>query len=370
MIVIVFYVVLKNPAHSGPRGMPRAKTTALKTINSFREYCFYVIAHKVIFVITWRHLPMQRPITVLVFVLLCQFLVVTHVSGQPAESSDTPTPPSPLEQTEWSPPEGGPEIRIDGLYIAQADVEGGKGGYAMSRMRAAVTYTYFTFEYVNRTFFWDDADDPAFVDRGGDPWEDLHTLGLKGKFSGAIQGNWRYYFSGDVSSSFEKQFGSPSLDILAAAGYNFSPRFKFRAGAAFLWHEARTIVVPVAALKWWGGGESADEPLFSVDIGLPESTVTYHYSPELSFTGSFLADSKVFRLADTSAVVKKGYVETRDIVLALLVNYSPLPTVTLSAGLGYDFFREIQFYDSDGKDLDRFDVDGALAGRLFFAVRF
>ncbi|MBU2547987.1 MAG: hypothetical protein KKB20_06240 [Proteobacteria bacterium] len=266
--------------------------------------------------------------------------------------------------------QGGTEVGLDTYLVGQAGLEGADGRYSMTRWRVSATHSHFTLGYTHRTFQWEDIGRLPFGNGRDDPWKDLHTVGLKAKYTGSISGPWRYYFSGEASSSFEDRVGSPSLDVLAAFGYNFSPRFKVRVGAAVLYHEVRVIAVPVAALKWWGGGKSAEEPLVSVSVGLPESTLTYHCSPELSFTASLLADSKVFRLSEHSPVFSEGFAETRDIITCLMVNYSPLPGLVLSGGLGYDFFRQMQLYDRHGDKQADYDVEGAWTGRLLIAYQF
>ena len=263
-----------------------------------------------------------------------------------------------------------PEIALDSIHVTRAGVDGGPGDYAMTRARVAVEFERFAVGYTRRAFSWYNVDRLPFGDGRQDPWETLHALEVQAKFKGDLWGNWRYYFSGELSSLFEKEFGPASLDMLAALGYDFSSRFKVRAGAAIFVHRVRTIVVPVFAFKWWAGGLNADKPLFSVSAGLPESTITYHYSDALTLTSFLLVDSKVFRLADDSIVQEGGFAETRDIIIGLRFNYSPFKNATISLGGGYDFFRELNIYDSDGHEQGSYDVQGAWSGRVRLGINF
>ena len=266
--------------------------------------------------------------------------------------------------------DNGTLLEVDGMQIAPASLENKQGRYGMTRLRTAITYGSFTLGYTRREFQWQAVENLPFGNGRDDPWTGFNTLELKATRKGPVAGQWRYNFSAEVSSSFETELGSPSLDILAAGGYNFSPRFKVRFGLAMLLHEVRTVVVPLAALKWWGGGKSAEEPLFSVLAGLPETIVTYHWSPRLDIAASLLVDSKVSRLADDSVVAVQGFAETRDIVSGIRVRFKPTPAFTVSAGLGYDAFRRLTLHDREGDEIAEYDVDGGWAGRFTLDYRF
>ncbi|MEE8398085.1 MAG: hypothetical protein V3S89_03705 [Desulfobacterales bacterium] len=261
-------------------------------------------------------------------------------------------------------------LEQDSLTIGPAALSGNMGRYAFSRFQTTATYRYFTLGYTRRIFQWDNVGFLPFGNGRDDPFTGINTVSLKLKKKGPIAGRWRYYARGQISSSFEKKPGSPSLDVLAAMGYDFSSRFKVRVGAALLFHDVRTIVVPLAALKFWGGGKSADKPLFTISVGLPETTISYHHSPRWEFCGSLLADSTVADLANDSPVIANGFVETRDIVMSLLVRFSPTPSLTLAAGLGYDTLRRIKFYTPEGQKITDYEVKGALSGRLLLTVLF
>lgn len=284
-----------------------------------------------------------------------------------AASSSTPAP---IERSRWIPDEGGPEIRLDNLFISGSSLEGDQGGFSVYRLRTSMVYSHFTLGYTRRIYQWSNIDRLPFGDGRQAPWTAMHTLEAKAKYTGSITGPWRYYFSGELSSSFEEAPSPLALDLLWAVGYDYSPRLKVRVGAAMLLHEARTIMTPVAALKWWGGGKNPGASFFSVSVGLPETTLTWHYSPTWSYTLSILADSKVFRLKDDSLVQDKGYAETRDGVVGLMVNYSPRPNLTLSTGAGYAFLRQVKLYNEQGHERGSYDVDGTVVGRFLMAYRF
>jgi len=266
---------------------------------------------------------------------------------------------------------GGSEVplELDVLTVGTAALSGDPGRYGYARIQAAATYSHITLGYAHRVFQWEAVGSLPFGNGRDDPLAGIETVSLKLKKKGPIAGQWRYHLSGEVSSSFEKQPVTPSLDILAALGYDFSPRFKVRVGAAAFLHEVRSVVVPLAAFKFWSS-RSVNGTFFTIDVGLPETTVSYHYSPRWEFSGSFLADSTVADLADGSPVSADGFVETRDIVMGLQARYRPVPFLTLTGGMGYDAFRRLRFYAPNGAKIGDYGVEGALSGRFVLTIRF
>ena len=80
--------------------------------------------------------------------------------------------------------------------------------------------------------------------------------------------------------------------------------------------------------------------------------------------------TQVARVSRGRSIVADGFIETRDIVIGLLAEYSPTSSLTLSAGLGYDMFRKLRFFSPDGQDLSDYEVKGALSARFLMAFRF
>ncbi len=305
-----------------------------------------------------------------ILILLASPTVPSDVWAQNSVSTRTPAAKESTKSNSGKTTDHGLSLELDILTVGSAALSGSSGRFAFSRSQVDATFHNFTLGYALRVYEWDKVDLLPFGNGRDDPFTDIGTVALKYRKKGPLSGRWRYSASGEISSSFEKQPESPSLDILAAIGYDFSSRFKVRMGAALFLHEVRSAVVPLAAFKFWGGGKSADEPLFSIDVGLPETIVSYHHSPRWEFIGSFLADSTVSDLSDGNPTAGGGFVETRDIVIGLKVKYIPTLSAALSAGLGYDIFRRLRFYDPNGNEIADYDVDGALTGRLTIAFRF
>ena len=83
-----------------------------------------------------------------------------------------------------------------------------------------------------------------------------------------------------------------------------------------------------------------------------------------------LFDTRVYKLAGDSTVVRDGFVETRTISAGLYLDLTPVKGLNVSLGLGHSLFREITIYSDDGDELNAYDVDPSLGGILSVSYRF
>lgn len=165
-------------------------------------------------------------------------------------------------------------------------------------------------------------------------------------------------FSGD-------SFG---LSGLVLASRDFSPTLTLGAGLAFDTLSESLPVLPVVGVRW----EFVEAWTFTV--AFPSSSVSWRASERLTLRAQLELDVGSFHVEDDPAPGRPGKPSLRDTVVdftavtgALGADYRLSDSLTLSASLGYNFTRTID-YDERGYELEA--DDGAPLLRLGLSYAF
>ena len=294
---------------------------------------------------TWHRNPVFFSLTFLL-VLLCQGY---FVQAQP------PNEAYPFE------------IKIEGRYQVDADVEGGPGSVSVAQGGASFHFSHFAVFYENRSFFWDDAGMLPFGNSSEDPWDHLHVIGLRARYDQTISGPWRFFTGARVFSSFEEELDkSWGGAVHGGIEYVFSPSFTLGVGAAFFGDYTRTNVFPLVRLVWMPDPQKG----FGVFLGIPETSVRYRFSSKWAAKIGIQFDHRTYRLGDDSPVQPEGYVEMEEFIPGVYLEFNPVPNFSVSAGAEYALGREWTLYNDDGNEVDEVDLDDAIGGNLKFSYRF
>ena len=262
----------------------------------------------------------------------------------------------------------GPKLTLEGGYIAQADLSGGKGKFAYSRAGASISYAKFTFSYRRDFYDWDDKARLPFGNGHDDPWKDFSSLTLRASHDGEVNKQWRYFVTAGAFSSFEKEM-SGSLGGLGMGGFTYvaSPTLQWTFGGAVSYHPIRTRVIPVIGLTWNRGAEKG----WSGSVGYPLTRLAYRFNPQWALeVGSVGFTRNIYRLANDSTVQREGYLESEHMMAGVGFEYNPAKNCKVNMSLRYFFNRELTTYDKDGDHERNYDVDNSWGGVLSVAFTF
>lgn len=263
----------------------------------------------------------------------------------------------------------GAYARLLTFSVAEADLDQG-GGFAMTSGGLSAGWRYVTVFYHHNYYNWSNVAGLPFGDGRNDPWDDLHIVGISGRYRGRITDKWGYFLNGGLFSGFEKQMGD--VTVSAGGGFSVSPFQDVRVsvGASFFYHPVRTLVLPVLGLSWKrSAGKHGDAAQgLSLSLGFPETSVGYRFNEKVGLRLGLVYTKGMYRLADDSPVQPRGYVETQDVMGGFFVDLTPIRPLKLSLGLGWDSFRELTVYNKDAHQRGDFDLDAAPS--MYFRLNF
>jgi hypothetical protein len=262
----------------------------------------------------------------------------------------------------------GPLLSFTGNYVSRADVQDSDADVSVTGLKGLVEYKDFSFSYERLDYSWSDSEKLPFGNGESSPWDILHALSMRYSRHGSINSNWKYFVGGAASSAFEEQMqNSYGFGVFSGATYIYSPTLQFTLGTGFVHHEIQTKAVPVVGISW---NQGAAEGL-SVAIGFPDTSLSYRFNPQWKARSRILQfDQGVYRLADDSTVEEKGFLEKQDLVTDLEIEYSPIKTLSIIAGVQYFFKRELTFHDDNDDHEQTFDLDNAWGGVLSVSHNF
>lgn len=183
----------------------------------------------------------------------------------------------------------------------------------------------------------------------------------------------RWSLLGTLSPGAHAADGAFTTDSLALSGlflgsYEVSSTLTLGAGLVFDTLSASLPVLPVVGVRW----EFVDAWTFTV--AFPSSGVSWRASDRLTLRATLELDVGSFYVEDDPAPGLAGKPSLRDTVVdftavsgALGADYRLTDSLTLSASLGYNFTRTVD-YDERGHELEA--EDGAPMVRLGAAYKF
>ena len=254
-------------------------------------------------------------------------------------------------------------------YMAGAQVSGEPGSFSFYQVGASAAWRWFDLSWKQRTYSWRKTDRLPFGHGVETPFKDFTTLAFELRHMGRFRNNWRYMLSGGVSDSFEKEMGP-----LAAKGAGFvivplGEKLRVQLGGSVFYHPVRSYFFPMLGFVY-SGQENGSGSGFLVSVGVPRTTVGYRINSSFDVWWSLEVDSTVYRLAESSKVESRGYVEPRDFKNGLYLKYTASKYFVVTAGGGYAFGRNLIFYDSDGEKTGEYEVSNAPFARIKLELKF
>ena len=261
-------------------------------------------------------------------------------------------------------PDYGPVFKAETGYRADAGIEGGQGGYAVSQSKVSFTHSILYVHYDRLTYSWHDISRLPFGNGADEPWDALDQLSLSLRYTNTINTKIKYFLCFGVSQSFE-EWASRLLDFNFIGGFNYKINSANHALLGFAaWdNEVKTYVIPIVGYRWDrnavpGGPETG----LSATIGYPRTNITYRFTPKVATRLGMSLDRVMYGLARDSVVRRNGYLEAFDIYTGLYLLVVPVKNLNLTMGLRYYSDREFYLYDEDGGGETRYDLDDAWGG--------
>jgi hypothetical protein len=262
-------------------------------------------------------------------------------------------------------------IGVNYWYWTDADVDGDKGAFSVNTARVTLGYSKLFFNYRRSFYTWKDKHLLPFGNGVDDPWDDLQSVSLGLRFNGPIGQDWRYFSSAAVTSSYEDDFGPLAVSGVVSFSKPINDNMRINLGVAANYHVVDTMVLPVFGISYNEGGPwGAPKKGFSASIGIPDTSLTYHFNSMVATRLALGYDRRIYKLRDNSPVSRDGYVKDRAFNAGLYLDLNPVDNLSISVGVLHSFARELEFYDRDENKISNYDVDGSLGGSIRVTYNF
>lgn len=207
-------------------------------------------------------------------------------------------------------------------------------------------------------FSWDRPGAYVIDTTGRDPWGDLYEVSLGATHGGMITERMSYALTIGATSAHERE-PDDSFSFLGG-GYGIfaiAPKWTIAGGLLYSKHQkvkADFEFIPVASVSW--NMETTRGPSFT--IGLPATELAWHFSSTTTLTLDTSGfESGIYRLADSSPVRKKGYVEFSGTTGSLRFDTLIADRIGISAGITQAFSRKHKLFDHKGKNEIKYNVE-------------
>lgn len=248
-------------------------------------------------------------------------------------------------------------------YAGQADFTNGQGSVGVLRTTLAADYSIFRLSYGLSRYLWEDGAEVRFAAGDRVPWETLHDVALQARLiDNSLGRGWRYWLSGELSSSFEQDFPGA-----VGAGFDGGVAYEFLEG----WMIGLTgKAVVLSAMR--------DDLLGDLEVGLALAVsqkalraaikgvglggMLGDGSEQIGFSVALFGAEKTYRLSPSSPVRRNGYLAIRHSRVGAYLDYRHDDRLTFSIGPEFNYARKFSLYDSTGALTSSHQVQDAFGG--------
>ncbi|MFO8112370.1 MAG: hypothetical protein R6T92_07675 [Desulfosalsimonadaceae bacterium] len=286
--------------------------------------------------------------------MVCTSLQASEGHAPPELDQSPPAVTAPVEDEK----EPNVLLRITFGGVVQSGLEKEDAAYTLgcSVLEAGAGPVSGSFKVLH--FSWDRPGAYVIDTKGRDPWRDLYEVSIGANHGGMITERMSYAVTLGAASAHERE-PDDSFSLLGG-GYGMfaiTPKWTIAGGLLYSKHqkvEADFEFIPVASVSW--NTETTRGPSFT--IGLPATELAWHFSKTTTLTLDTSGfESGIYRLADSSPVRKKGYVEFSGTTGSLRFDTLIAGRIGLRAGITQALSRKHKLFDHQGKNEIKYDVE-------------
>lgn len=251
--------------------------------------------------------------------------------------------------------EDGPALSFGGGYTGKADVGDHDGSVSVTHFQAGASWRGLGLSYGLDAYSWDKLSDLPFGG-GRKPWDRLHCLDLSYSMDDNPWGDFGYFAFASGGAAYEEELGGWNGGIGGGLNWQATDTLSLGLGVAVGADVRGVHLGPLVSVNWDGREDGAGPFVF---LGMPSTQVGYSFSRALALRLAYECQDEIYRLRDDSPVIRDGYMRVRGQKLGLFADWSPLESLTLTGGVGWEFDRRFESYDRKGNKSSRYGVDSA-----------
>lgn len=202
----------------------------------------------------------------------------------------------------------------------------------------------------------------SFRDYDFDKKKDIEAKDIffGGEYRSQFDNKLGYFVGGSLDFSYDEEFDiSESYNVNAFGGlsYELGSGFSVIGGLGTYLTALKNYFYPILMAKY----NNANDLGLSFIVGLPTTSLNYRFSDQFAL----VADVKFATSEPT--VYMENYYRNYDVYMmdksreaSVAALFSPVESLSLKAGIGYTVDRKIKYFNSDGDEIARYDVDDDL----------
>ena len=276
-------------------------------------------------------------------------------------------------------------ISMLGRLSPETTLEDTEANLSTSQLVMEISVGPLDLEYIMTSFSWNGLQALPFGDGQTTPWQRLHQVSADVGYLAQQNTVWGYFGRMTGEAACENDVDDAYLKARALGGLRYTvqdDRVYLMAGGGLTADDFATAWMPVGGLEWhigYGFKLSLIYPMeselsftskndrLSIDLNILNgyTDIEYVVMPELHVVLRYDENDTVHRLSKESVVEplqERTYLEVKERLVYVGVNYSPLKNLTCDVGATYTVHSEMTLLDDEEEQLRKYTIDPTIGG--------
>ncbi|MGM0570232.1 hypothetical protein [Marinobacter sp.] len=252
-------------------------------------------------------------------------------------------------------------LNISMERVGRADVDDTDASFGFTEYAASLSWQFLLLDLDHRRSDWRSGSELGSASRR-EPWGELTRIAPGLQYYGELDDRWGLWLQMSAIAGFEDDVSSRSWTLNPQVVGLYMPRDDLNvfAGMGSLYHPVDSTLYPVLGVTWNRGTQDG----FSGTLGLPETTLRYHFNERLAVKADVQRDIRTYRLSDGNPTAPSGYLHTDEVTPGIHLEYFPAEALQVTMGVRRFMGRSITIYSREERRLADHDVDDAWSFRL------
>jgi hypothetical protein len=254
-----------------------------------------------------------------------------------------------------------PKINLESSYLSDSKVNGSDGSVAVSKNRISLNNKIVGVSYTNWSFLWNDIASLPFGDGVSAPIKQMHSFKVNANLPYKINEDWFLLTSLSASSTFEKETSnSYSMGLFGFASYKLNDDHTFQTGFFVNYHPTATLALPVLSYSY----RSRKTDGLQFVLGFPRTYIGYFLNERLLLRSGIIYSQSLIKLSDESVVQSGGYIEAKDYMSNIGLEYDLGNNFKLSGDVLYSIKRDFTMYNHNSIEVQSYTIKPSIGANV------
>lgn len=244
--------------------------------------------------------------------------------------------------------------------VGRASIDGTDASLAYTEYSAGMSWQFLLLDIDHRKSTWRPG--TGFGGGGGggfgqEPWDELTRVAPGLQYYSEFGDRWALWLQMIAIAGFEDNLSSRSwtYNPQVVALYTLREDLNLFAGMGTLYHPVDSTPYPVLGVAWNMNAKAG----FSGTLGVPETTLRYHFNERLAVKADVQRDIRMYRLSDGNPIAPSGYFHTDELTSGIHLEYVPVESLQMTVGVRRFMDRSMTVFSKEESTLADHKVNDA-----------